>query len=231
MPTRRFSISPTIRPPADIPDQNPPVQNLAPPGETPRRPRRADRRCSRCRRPRIRHHRSRSQRPSGPAQAQLQLAARYGSNLPQITSGLHWRIYPVKPDQGGFRPLKEDKGAAPVFSLPPGNYVVHVGFGLASATRDGPGARRRQRARSSRSPPAACASPAGSATSRIPSGQVWFDLFPGSQFESGDRRAHRAVGRGRRRDPGAGRLVSHRLALRRRQLGGALRHPRAEPAS
>ena len=117
--------------------QNPPVQNLAPPGETvaPAPAAARSRRCNRCRQRQTRHRRRRTQRPAAPAGAQLALAARYGSNLPQITSGLHWRIYPAKPDQGGFRPLKEDRGASPVFSLPPGNYVVHVGFGLASATR------------------------------------------------------------------------------------------------
>jgi hypothetical protein len=179
---------PTIRPPADIPEQNPPVQNLAPPGESapsaPRGPTLQSLPPASNPTP----PQSQQQRPSGPAQAQLQLAARYGSNLPQITSGLHWRIYPVKPDQGGFRPLKEDKGAAPVFSLPPGNYVVHVGFGLASATRT-----VQVRADGSRE---IFEIPAGGlritgrvGDARIPSGQVWFDLFPGSQFDVGDRRA------------------------------------------
>src|SRR6185436_21160220 len=121
------------------------------------------------------------------AQAQLALAARYGSNLPQITSGLHWRIYPAKPDQGGFRPLKEDRGASPVFSLPPGNYVIHVGFGLASATRT-----IQLRADGSRE---IFEIPAGGlriqgrvGDARIPQGQISFDLYKGSQFEPGDKR-------------------------------------------
>ena len=95
----------------------------------------------------------------------------------------------MKPDQGGaFRPLKEDKAASPVFSLPPGNYVVHVGFGLASVTRT-----ISLRADGSRE---VFEIPAGGlritgrvGDARIPPGQVWFDLFPGSQFEPGDRRA------------------------------------------
>ncbi|HZO46766.1 MAG TPA: hypothetical protein VFB68_12785 [Xanthobacteraceae bacterium] len=181
---------PTIRPPADIPAQNPPIQNLAPPAESaapapaaPRGP------TLQSLPPAGNPAPPQAQRPSGTAQAQLALAARYGSDLPQITGGLHWRIYPVKPDQGGaFRPLKEDKGASPVFSLPPGNYVVHVGFGLASVTRT-----VQLRADGSRE---VFEIPAGGlritgrvGDARIPSGQVWFDLFPGSQFEPGDRRA------------------------------------------
>jgi hypothetical protein len=177
---------PTIRPPADIPEQNPPVQNLAPPGESaPRGP------ALQSLPPASSNpapSQSQQQRPSAPAQAQLQLAARYGSNLPQITSGLHWRIYPVKPDQGGFRPLKEDRGAAPIFSLPPGNYVVHVGFGLASATRTVQV--RSDGAREIFEIPAGGLRITGRVgESRIPPGQVWFDLFPGSQFDVGDRRA------------------------------------------
>jgi hypothetical protein len=179
---------PTIRPPADIPEPNPPVQNLAPPGEnaTPVAPRGPTLQSLP---PASNPAPSPPQRSATPAQAQLALAARYGSNLPQITSGLHWRIYPVKPDQGGgFRPLKEDRTASPVFSLPSGNYVVHVGFGLASATRT-----IQLRADGSRE---IFEIPAGGlrihgrvGDARIPPGQVWFDLFPGSQFEPGDRRA------------------------------------------
>jgi hypothetical protein len=161
---------PTIRPPADIPEQNPPIQNLAPPGEsaTPVAPRGPTLQSLP---PPSNPAPSPPQRATTPAQAQLALAARYGSNLPQITSGLHWRIYPVKPDQGGaFRPLKEDRTASPVFSLPPGNYVVHVGFGLASATRtiqlraDGSRAFRPGRS-GSISSPAASSSPATAAPS------------------------------------------------------------------
>jgi hypothetical protein len=181
---------PTIRPPADIPAQTPPLQNLAPPAESAAPPAAAPRGPAlQSLPPATNQAPSQAQRPTTPPQAQLALAARYGSSLPQITGGLHWRIYPVKPDQGGaFRPLKEDKGASPVFSLPPGNYVVHVGFGLASVTRT-----VQLRADGSRE---VFEIPAGGlritgrvGDARIPSGQVWFDLFPGSQFEPGDRRA------------------------------------------
>ena len=74
----------------------------------------------------------RSARPL--SRAQLQLAARYGSNLPQITNGLHWRIYPAKPDQAASARPRRTRARHPC-PLSPGNYVAHVGLGLASATR------------------------------------------------------------------------------------------------
>src|SRR5947208_3572101 len=67
--------------------------------------------------------------------ASLTLSARFGRDLPQITGGLHWRVYPGKIEQGALRPIKEDRGASPTVTLPAGSYVVHVGFGLASTTR------------------------------------------------------------------------------------------------
>ena len=42
----------------------------------------------------------------------------------------------AKPDATGMFPLiKEDRGAAPTFVLPPGSYVVHASLGLASAAK------------------------------------------------------------------------------------------------
>jgi hypothetical protein len=66
----------------------------------------------------------------------LAVAARYGRDAPAIGGGLIWRVYAGKPDAAGvFHLIKEDKAAAPVFMLPPGNYVVHASFGLASAAK------------------------------------------------------------------------------------------------
>lgn len=183
-----FSL-PELRPPAEIPSpQPPPGQNLAPPNESgaplaPRGP------TLQSLPPASNPVPAPAQRPAGPPQAQLALAARYGSNMPQITGGLHWRIYPVKPDPAGaFRPLKEDRSPAPVFAMPPGNYVVHVGFGLASATRTV--SLRADGAREIFEIPAGGLRINGRVgDARIPPGQVWFDLFPGSQFDAGDRRA------------------------------------------
>ena len=70
--------------------------------------------------------------PSG--QASLAVSARFGGGAGPITSGLMWRVYPAKPDATrAYRPIKEDRSANPVFSLPSGDYVVHVSFGMASA--------------------------------------------------------------------------------------------------
>src|SRR5262249_6273614 len=93
-----------------------------------------------------------------------------------------------RPDQQGvFRMLREERSAAPIFVLPPGGYVVHVSFGLANATR-----RVQLRSETVRE---VFEIPAGGVRfegrvgdSRIPPGQISFDLFRGSQFEGGDKR-------------------------------------------
>src|SRR5207253_5235366 len=69
-------------------------------------------------------------------QAVLSLSARYGKDLPPITNGLVWRVFPDRPDEAGtFKLIREDRGATPNIVLPPGNYVVHVAIGLVSAVR------------------------------------------------------------------------------------------------
>jgi len=118
----------------------------------------------------------------------LAVNARYGANMQEITGGLHWRVYPVKPDQqGAFRPIKEDRGASPTFSLPPGDYVVHVVFGLASAVRAVQ--LRSEGVRETFEIPAGGLRIEGRVGDvRIQPGHISFDLYRGSQFEPGDRR-------------------------------------------
>ncbi len=71
-----------------------------------------------------------------PGQSVLMLSARFGRDLPTIPSGLVWRVYSDKTDaKGAPRLVKEDRGATPNVMLTPGNYVVHVSLGLASAMR------------------------------------------------------------------------------------------------
>ena len=66
----------------------------------------------------------------------LAVAARYGRDAPLISGGLIWRVYAANPDLSGmFRLVKEDRTATPTFMLPPGDYVVHASFGLASAAK------------------------------------------------------------------------------------------------
>jgi hypothetical protein len=180
-----FNLQP-IRPPADVPIP-PPPQNLAPPESRPTVPPRG---------PALQSlpppsRPGASAAPKQPARSdtvQLAVSARYGPNLPAISHGLHWRIYPVKPDRiGAFRPLKEDRTAAPVFMLPPGDYVVHVGFGLASATRTVQVGQ--EGARVGFDIAAGGLRIEGKVgDARIPRGQISFDLYHGSQFDPGNQR-------------------------------------------
>ena len=123
-----------------------------------------------------------------PGQVALMVNARFGREPPVITGGLHWRIYPDKPDNAGvFRMLREERAPAPIFVLPPGGYVVHASFGLATAVK-----KIQLRAETVRETFELAAGGArfegrvGDST--IPPGQVTFDLFRGSQFEGNDRR-------------------------------------------
>ena len=71
--------------------------------------------------------------------------------------------------------------------LPPGDYVVHVSFGLASAAR--PVSLRTETTREVFDLPAGGIRLEGRVgDARIPSGQVTFDVYPGSQFDVGDRK-------------------------------------------
>jgi hypothetical protein len=123
-----------------------------------------------------------------PGHVALAVSARYGRDAPPIGSGLIWRVYAAKPDANGvFRLLKEDKAAAPTFVLPPGTYVVHASLGLASAAKA-----VQLRAETVRE---VLEIPAGGirlegrvGDARIPTGQISFDIFPGSQFDTTERR-------------------------------------------
>jgi len=122
-----------------------------------------------------------------PTQAVLSLSARYGKDLPPITNGLVWRVFPDRPDDTGtFKLIREDRGATPNIVLPPGNYVVHVAIGLVSAVRA-----VTLKAETDRE---AFVLPAGGlriegrvGTSKIPQNQISFAIYKGSQFEAGER--------------------------------------------
>jgi hypothetical protein len=116
------------------------------------------------------------------------VAARYGRDAPPIAGGLIWRVYAANPNGGGmFQLVKEDKAAAPTFVLPPGDYVVHASFGLASAAKA-----VRLRADAVREVfdiPAGGVRLQGRVNDiRIPTGQISFDIYPGSQFDTAQRR-------------------------------------------
>jgi hypothetical protein len=66
----------------------------------------------------------------------LALAARYAENGPFIMRGLRWRVFSEKSaDAGPPTVVAEGGEATPLFALAPGNYVVHLSHGLATATR------------------------------------------------------------------------------------------------
>ena len=53
-----------------------------------------------------------------------------------MTGGLRWRVFAAMPEADGTHALiVESNLAQPTLTLPPGDYVVHVAFGLASATK------------------------------------------------------------------------------------------------
>ena len=122
-------------------------------------------------------------------QVTLSLSARFGRDMPVITGGVDWRVYADKPDQqGAFRLVKEDKGASPTMALPPGSYVVHCMFGLASAVK--PVVLRAEPVRETFEIPAGGLRLEGRVGDvRIPPAQISFDVFPGSQFEGSEKGA------------------------------------------
>lgn len=124
--------------------------------------------------------------PAG--QVALALSARFGKDAPIIGGGLTWRVYSAKPDGGGnFRLVREDKSPAPTLVLPAGNYIVHCGFGLSTAVR--PVNLRGPTVHETFELPAGGLRLEGKVgDTRIPAGQISFDVFKGSQFEPGEKR-------------------------------------------
>jgi hypothetical protein len=126
---------------------------------------------------------------AAPNQAVLALTARYGKDLPVISSGLVWRVFSDRPDEtGNVKLIREDRGATPNIVLPPGNYVVHVALGLVSAVR--PVTLKAETDRESFVLPAGGLRIEGRVgTSKIPQNQISFAIYKGSQFEASERAA------------------------------------------
>jgi hypothetical protein len=125
--------------------------------------------------------------PAG--QIALALSARFGRDPPAITGGLLWRVYSEQPEANGmFRLVREERTASPVLLLPPGGYIVHATFGLASTVK-----RVQLRSETVREVFEIAAGGArfeGKVGDvRVPVGQIQFDVFKGSQFELGEKRA------------------------------------------
>jgi hypothetical protein len=124
--------------------------------------------------------------PAG--QVALSLSARFGKALGAIGGGLDWRVYAAKAEPGGrYRLVKEDKTASPTLVLPTGNYIVHVDFGLATAVK--PVSLRGPAVHEEFNLPAGGLRIEGRVgNARVPPNQISFDVYKGSQFETGDRR-------------------------------------------
>jgi hypothetical protein len=123
-----------------------------------------------------------------PGNVALAVSARYGRDAPSIGGGIIWRVYAAKPDATGvYRLLKEDKAPAPTFVLPPGSYVVHASLGLAGAAKAVQ--LRADTVREVLEIPAGAIRLEGRVGDvRIPIGQISFDIFTGSQFDTTERR-------------------------------------------
>ena len=66
----------------------------------------------------------------------LTLSAMLSGAAAPLASGLHWRIYGGEANADGDFPLvRESPLPQPVMTIPRGEYVVHVAFGLASAAQ------------------------------------------------------------------------------------------------
>jgi hypothetical protein len=74
--------------------------------------------------------------PGEAGQANLRLSAVLSDASAPLRAGLHWRLFNMRAEADGSRALIAESGAAqPSLVVAPGDYVVHVAFGLASATK------------------------------------------------------------------------------------------------
>jgi hypothetical protein len=180
-----FSDRPPPVPPASVPEPSGPAMNLAPPSglaPIPSLPPPVTQPSVAAVPPVI--------APQGavaPGQGVLALTARYGKDLPVISSGLVWRVFSDRPDEAGtFKLVREDRGATPNIVLPPGGYVVHVTFGMVSAVRAV--TLKSETDRESFLLPAGGLRIEGRVgASKIPQNQISFAIYKGSQFEIGER--------------------------------------------
>jgi hypothetical protein len=73
---------------------------------------------------------------SQPAQATLSLSAVLNGGGSPLAGGLRWRVFAAQADPDGSHPLiVESSLAQPTLTIPAGEYVVHVAFGLASTAK------------------------------------------------------------------------------------------------
>jgi hypothetical protein len=74
--------------------------------------------------------------PDEPGRTILHLTAALGDSGAPLRAGVHWRVFNEKAEADGSHLLiAESTAAQPALALPPADYVVHLAFGLASATK------------------------------------------------------------------------------------------------
>ncbi|MGQ3676359.1 hypothetical protein ACT6QH_12775 [Xanthobacter sp. TB0139] len=68
----------------------------------------------------------------------LGLFASFGEGKKPISRGVVWRVFAAQPDTetGAFPLVAEQDGAAPVFFLSPGSYIVHASYGQVSMAKE-----------------------------------------------------------------------------------------------
>jgi hypothetical protein len=71
--------------------------------------------------------------PAG--QVALYLSASFAGDGKPIRSGLSWRIYEDRGEAAQPTLVNRSANPAPTITLPPGNYVIHVAYGYAGATK------------------------------------------------------------------------------------------------
>jgi hypothetical protein len=67
--------------------------------------------------------------------ARLSVSAQFAADRKPIRSGLNWRVVSESVDGASPRIVARSSEPEPAFSLPPGNYTVHAGYGFASGTK------------------------------------------------------------------------------------------------
>ena len=74
--------------------------------------------------------------PGEPGKTILHLSAMLSQASAPLQAGLHWRLFNERAEADGSHALvAESSVAQPSIALTPGDYVVHLAFGLASATK------------------------------------------------------------------------------------------------
>lgn len=69
-----------------------------------------------------------------PERAALALSASLTGDTKPLRSGLVWRVFEDKTEEAQPRAVARATSANPTLMLPPGNYIVHVAYGYASAS-------------------------------------------------------------------------------------------------